>query len=71
MANQKKQSKIAGNLKKIKKQLKLSQSELCKKADLAYHTVAKIESGSTPDPRVSTVAKIAAALQVPIEELIK
>jgi DNA-binding XRE family transcriptional regulator len=63
--------KIAENLKKLKKAQKLSQTDLCKRADLAYHTVAKIENGTTPDPRISTIVKIASALNVPVEELIK
>ena len=71
MKNKKGDSKIAQNLKKLKKTHHLSQSDLCKKADLAYHTVAKIENGATPDPRISTMIKLAAAFQVPVEELIK
>jgi transcriptional regulator with XRE-family HTH domain len=63
--------KIAMNLKKLKKAHALSQSDLCKKANLAYHTIAKIENGSTRDPRISTVVKIAEAFKVPIEELVK
>ena len=71
MAKKKRLSKIAENIKKLKKEQGLSQSDLCKKADLAYHTIAKIESGSTPDPRISTVKKIAEALGVTLEKLIQ
>jgi transcriptional regulator with XRE-family HTH domain len=71
MAKKKKDSKIAQNLKKLKKAHHLSQTDLCKKADLAYHTIAKIENGATPDPRISTIVKLAGAFQVPIEELVK
>ncbi len=70
MLKKNKESKIAENLKKLKKEHRLSQSDLCKKADLAYHTVAKIENGATPDPRISTIIKLAGALQVPIDELV-
>jgi transcriptional regulator with XRE-family HTH domain len=66
----KKVSKIGQNLKKLKKSHNLSQSDLCKKADLAYHTIAKIENGATPDPRISTIVKLAKAFPVPIEELV-
>jgi len=44
---------------------------LSKRADLAYHTIAKIEAGSTPDPRIETVKKIADALGVTIDNLMK
>jgi transcriptional regulator with XRE-family HTH domain len=64
-------SKIAANLKKLKEEHGLSQSDLCKKTDLAYHTIAKIENGKTSDPRVSTIQKIAKAFNVPVEKLIK
>ncbi len=30
-----------------------------KKADLAFHTIAKIEAGLTPNPTIDTVKKIA------------
>lgn len=71
MTKTKKDLKISENLKKLKKQNNLSQSDLCKKADLAYHTIAKIENGATPDPRISTIKKLAKALEVTVEELIK
>lgn len=63
-------STIAKNLKLLKKKKGLSQSDLCKKANLAYHTIAKIEAGSTTDPRISTLKKIADALNVSIDTLI-
>jgi len=69
MSKAKRLSKIAENIKKLKKEKGLSQSDLCKKTDLAYHTIAKIENGSTPDPRLSTVKKIADALGVTLERL--
>jgi len=42
-----------------------------KKADLAFHTIAKIEAGSTPNPTIETVAKIAKALEVSVDDLLK
>jgi predicted transcriptional regulator len=35
-----------------------------KKADLVFHTIAKIEAGSTPNPTIDTVKKIVDALDV-------
>ena len=58
-------------MKKYRKKLGISQDVLSKKADLAYHTIAKIEAGSTPDPRIETVKKIADALDVTIDDLMK
>ena len=42
-----------------------------KKADLAFHTIAKIEAGSTPNPTIDTVKKIADALGVSLDTLMK
>jgi len=39
--------------------------------DLAFHTVAKIETGAAPDPRIETVKKIADALGVTLDDLIR
>lgn len=69
MSKKKRLTKIAENIKKLKKEQGLSQSDLCKKTDLAYHTIAKIENGATPDPRISTVRKLAEALGVTLEKL--
>lgn len=38
---------------------------------MTFHTIAKIESGATPDPRIETVKKIANALGVGIDDLMK
>jgi len=67
----KQKSKIGKNMKKYRKKLGISQDVLSKRADLAYHTIAKIEAGSTPDPRIETVKKIADALGVTIDNLMK
>lgn len=70
MPNKKKITKIAENLKRFKENKHLSQSDLCEKTGLAYHTIAKIEAGATPDPRISTLKKIAKALGVSIDVLV-
>lgn len=71
MAEKNKDSKIAINLKRIKKNKGLSQSDLCKKTGLAYHTIAKIENGATSDPRISSLKKIAEALGITIDEFLR
>lgn len=66
----KKKTKLAKNLKRLKKERGFSQTDLSVKTGLAYHTVAKIESGHTPDPRVMTVQKIAKAFGVSVDQLL-
>lgn len=67
----KEKSKIGENIKKLRLKMGMSQDILSKKADLAFHTISKIESGSTPDPRIDTVKKIADALGISLDYLIK
>ncbi|WP_448590303.1 helix-turn-helix transcriptional regulator [Thermodesulfobium sp.] len=49
--------------------MQLSSDKLSKLAGITLHTITKIESGATPDPRVETVKKIADALGVSIDDL--
>jgi len=49
----------------------MSQDRLSKKADLALNTIVKIETGKNPNPTLETLQKIAKALDVPLEKLIK
>jgi len=62
---------IAKNMKKYRAQLGISQDKLSKLADVTFHTITKIESGSTPNPGIETVIKIAAALEVSLDDLTK
>lgn len=55
----------------IRKQVEVSKSDLVRETGLDYHTISKIERGVTPDPRVHTVEKIADALGVSINQLLK
>lgn len=65
------ESKIGDNVRKYRKKLGISQDTLSKRANLAFHTVAKIEVGSTPNPTIDTVKKIADALGVSLDDLMK
>ena len=49
----------------------ISQDKLSKLTGITLHTITKIESGATPNPTIETMAKIAKALGVSIEDLIK
>ena len=67
----KEKSTIGENIKKYRNKLGISQDQLSKKSGLAFHTIAKIEAGSTPNPTIETVKKIADALGVSLDDLMK
>ena len=64
-------SQISKNIKKIIKEKKISKSVLVMKTGLDYHTISKIENGTTPDPRINTVVKLVRALEISLDDLIK
>ncbi len=57
-------------LGKIRKFRGVSQDELSKKAGLSGGVVSRIESGAV-DPQVTTIAKIAKALDVPAFKILQ
>lgn len=67
----KKNLTIAKNIRKYRVRAGISQDKLSKLANLSLQTIIKIELGNTPDPRVGTINKIAVALGVSVDELIK
>ena len=69
MANEK--STIAKNIKRLRKQRSLSQDKLPKLADISHNTIIKIESGEIPSPTMDTAQKIAKALGVSLDDLMK
>lgn len=64
-------SNIGKNIRKYRLQKKMSQDRLSKLANVAFHTITKIESGDTPNPTIETVKKIADALGVSVDDLMK
>jgi len=64
-------SEISKNMKRYRKKLGISQDRLSKNADVTYNTIIKIESGATDNPRVRTLKRIADALKVKIDDLMK
>ena len=62
---------ISENIKRLRAKLGLTQDDLAQKADIKYTTLMKVESGTVNKPSVQTMAKIAKALGVSIEDLIK
>ncbi|MCK5027100.1 MAG: helix-turn-helix transcriptional regulator [Candidatus Pacebacteria bacterium] len=66
-----KKSTIANNIKKYRQELGVSQDRLSKMADITYNTIIKIESGGNQNPTIDTLSKIANALGVGVDDLIK
>jgi transcriptional regulator with XRE-family HTH domain len=66
-----KKSTIADNIKKYRQKLGISQDRLSKMADVTYNTIIKIESGGSQNPTIDTLSKIAKALGVGVDDLIK
>jgi transcriptional regulator with XRE-family HTH domain len=62
---------IAKNIKKLRKQRGLSQDKLSKLADISHNTIIKIESGAIQSPTMDTAQKIAKALGVSLDDLMK
>jgi transcriptional regulator with XRE-family HTH domain len=67
----KSESSIGENIRKYRLKKNMSQDRLSKLADVAFHTIVKIESGETPNPTIETVRKIAVALGVSIDDLMQ
>ncbi|MGI6335140.1 MAG: helix-turn-helix domain-containing protein [Minisyncoccales bacterium] len=62
---------IGKNIRKLRKQKGLSQDRLSKLADISYNTVIKLESGNITNPSIDTLQKLARALNVGVDDLLK
>lgn len=62
---------LGENIKKIRQKRKLTQDKLARLADVPYTSLTKIETGVIKRPSVQVVAKIAKALDITVDELIK
>ncbi|PIV39177.1 MAG: hypothetical protein CO036_00600 [Candidatus Omnitrophica bacterium CG_4_9_14_0_2_um_filter_43_12] len=60
---------LAENIKKLRKQHKLSQEQLAHKAGITYSTLIKIESGTNSNPTIKTIKKLAETLRISIDKL--
>jgi len=49
----------------------LSQEKLARLSDVANNTIVKIEAGKNKNPTLETLKKIAKALDISVDELIK
>ncbi len=70
MANSQ-ENKLCKKIKSLRLKLDLSQDEFARKADVPYTTLTKIETGVIKKPSVFVMAKIAKALNVTLDELIR
>ena len=62
---------IAKTVKRLREKTGLSQEKLARLADVSNNTIINIEAGKQNNPTIETLKKIAKALNVPIEDLIK
>lgn len=61
---------LAENIRKLRNKKGLAQEKLARLADISTATLVKIEAGVAKEPTITTVAKIAGALEVSIDELV-
>lgn len=60
---------LGENIRRIRKEKGLSQSDLAKKLGVPYQQIGQYENAKR-NPKLETIAKLARALEVPIVELI-
>ncbi|OLS02914.1 helix-turn-helix domain-containing protein [Tissierella creatinophila] len=61
---------ISKNVKKLRKEQKLTLRELAVISGLTFSAIAQIERDDIKDPHISTVIKLARAFNISIDELI-
>lgn len=64
-------STIGKNIKQYRQNKGLSQDKLSKLADLSLNTVVKMELDESPNPTIETIQRIAKALEVSVDDLLK
>lgn len=64
-------SNISKNLRKLRESKGLSQEKLARLSDVANNTIVKIEAGKNLNPTLDTLKKIAKALTISVDELIR
>ncbi len=62
---------LAKNIERLRKAKGLSQEKLARLADVANNTLIKMESGENQNPTLDTLKKVAKALDVSVDDLIK
>jgi len=64
-------STIGKNIKKLRQKKGISQDKLSKLADISLNTVVKIELDQSPNPTLETIKKLAKALSISLDDLIR
>ena len=64
-------NQLGQKIKKLRQKLGLSQDDFARKADVPYTTLTKVETGVIKKPSVFVVSKIAKALNISVDDLIK
>lgn len=59
------------NIKKLRNKKGWSQEKLAREADISYQTLIKIEQDRIKNPKLDTLVKLARALSVSIDDLVK
>ncbi|MBL7130898.1 MAG: helix-turn-helix transcriptional regulator [Candidatus Omnitrophica bacterium] len=62
---------LAKRIRELRNKKGLSQEKLARMADVSYNTIVKIESGESKNPTIQTMAGIARALGVSLDNLMK
>ena len=62
---------ISNNLKKIRAEKGYSLERVARLADLSLNTIVKIENGVNQNPTIDTLKKIAKALEIGVDDLMK
>ena len=59
------------NIKKLRNKKGWSQERLAREADISYQTLIKIEQNRIKNPKLQTLVKLANALGVSLDDLVK
>ncbi len=62
---------LGENIKRFRQKRKLTQDKLARLSDIPYTSITKIETGVIKKPSVQAVAKIAKALDITVDDLLK
>ena len=65
------ENKLGKKIKSLRRKIDLSQDEFARKADVPYTTLTKIETGVIKKPSVFVMAKIAKALNITLDDLLR
>jgi len=64
-------SNLPKTIKKLREEKDFSQEKLARLADVSNNTIVNIEAGKQLNPTIETLLKIAKALEIDVNELIK